>query len=97
MNYTIPRLSSVDEPGPGWRPVVDGEGRRLKPIVKCQCGDFVGLGAHHVHADGKVTPSLYHPDSDSNIARGGYRHCGWHVYVTLADYDDGEFPPVAKP
>lgn len=87
VSYTIPRLASIDDPGPGWRPVIDRLSNKAKPTVKCACGQMLGLGGHHVHADGTVTPSVWHD-------RGG---CDWHFNITLADYDQGEFPPAVAP
>lgn len=88
VSYTIPRLASIDDPGPGWRPVVDGAGNQSKPHIKCGgCGHIIGISRHHVHADGTVTPSVWHDP-------GG---CDWHFNIKLADYDQGEFPPAVAP
>lgn len=90
----IPRLTDLDKApnAPGWYAII-GPVRvdtqcptRLKPIIRCNCGELMGIGDHHVHADGRVTASFYD--------RNG---CGWHVYLKLLDYDQGEFPPEGKP
>jgi hypothetical protein len=73
---------------PAWFSVRDKDGKTLKPIIRCNCGYFCGLGLHHVHADGTVTASFFHtPECDPG------RGCGWHVYLKLLDYDQGDFPP----
>lgn len=96
MNVEIPRLLEHDDPGPGWIAVSDGDGKPLKPLIKCQCGKICGIGLHHVHPDGRITASFYHSEA-SEFTEGGriYRHtpgCGWHVFLKLKDYDRGEFP-----
>jgi len=45
-----------------------------------------------------VTASFYHAEF-AEWSEGGrtYRHepgCGWHVFLKLKVYDQGEFPPV---
>ena len=83
----IPRLKDIDKtPGvPGWMPVLSN-GKRAKPVIRCNCGELMGIGDHHVYADGRVTASFYDRDG-----------CGWHVFLKLLDYDQGEFPPDGKP
>jgi hypothetical protein len=84
----IPRLQSEDHGAvgqPGWFAVLYN-GKRAKPVIQCNCGQLMGIGDHHVHADGRVTASFYDRDG-----------CGWHVFLKLLDYDQGEFPPTAKP
>lgn len=96
----IPRLLTDDwdhnEPGPGWYAVTSG-GKPAKPLVKCKCGTVTGIGLHHVYADGRVMQSYFDSPATS-FEHGGktYTHpagCGWHVYIKLGDYDQGEFPP----
>jgi hypothetical protein len=90
MIAEIPRITDHHlNPGdPGWTQPVTPDGRKCKPIVRCNCGFFCGLGLHHVHADGTVTASFYHtPQCDPG------RGCGWHVHLKLKDYDGGEFKP----
>lgn len=81
-------------PGPCWFPTVNSAGVHLKPVIKCRCGAIFGLGLHHVHADGRVTASFYHPINagDAGCADSG-PGCGFHEFIELADYDGGEFPP----
>jgi hypothetical protein len=102
MSVTIPKLADDDieqrPNAPGWfQPVrrtgIDAYGR-VKPVIRCNCGMFCGIGLHHVHPDGRVTASFYHkkgpagsPDYSSPDG------CEWHVFLTLADYHGGEFPP----
>lgn len=97
---TIPHLTDHEAAGPGWFSVVTGEDRRpCKPHIKCLCGEISGIGLHHVHADGRVTASFYHSEQQKFMHNGksydqGRPGCGWHVFLILADYHDGEFPPV---
>ena len=78
---------------PGWIQPVNTEGKKLKPVIRCNCGHWSGIGLHHVHADGTVTASFFHdaaPHPEIGYAGGG---CGWHVFLKLKDYDQGDFPP----
>lgn len=95
----IPRLKGDDRAtAPGWLPVQKyGTEERLKPLIRCKCGIITGIGFHHVHADGRVTASFYDSKESTFVHNGKkYNHppgCGWHVYIKLADYDQGDFPP----
>ena len=96
MNVEIPK-GNYDSPGPCWWPIQDSQGNRCRPLIKCQCGKVCGIGLHHVHADGTVTASFF-DSTDSSFQHNGktYSHtpgCGWHVFLKLADYDQGEFLP----
>jgi hypothetical protein len=98
LNITIPK-GNYDSPGPCWIPTERYDnGGPAKPIIKCECGHVTGIGLHHVHADGRVTASFFHSKESSFVHKGKtYTHdpgCGWHVFLTLADYDKGDFPPV---
>ena len=73
---------------PGWIQPVDENGKKLRPLIRCNCGWFVGIGLHHVHTDGTVTDSFLH-DKASDQERG----CGWHVFLKLKDWIGGEFKP----
>ena len=99
MNVEIPHI--VDDGSgdwnqanaPGWIQPVNTEGKKLKPVIRCNCGHWSGIGLHHVHADGTVTASFFHdaaPHPEIGYAGGG---CGWHVFLKLKDYDQGDFPP----
>ena len=96
MLTEIPK-GDYDAPAPCWIPtcyVKDGETVKLKPLIKCNCGHISGIGLHHVHADGTVTASFFHdsaPHPDIGYAGGG---CGWHVWLKLLDYNEGDFPPM---
>lgn len=101
---TIPKLNASDDDyhlagKPGWFPVREhGTGKKLKPHIRCNCGEVSGIGLHHVHADGKVTRSYFHATAQELAAMGdkgkGFAPgCGWHVFLILADYDEGDFPP----
>lgn len=92
MNVEIPR-GDYDSPAPCWVPRTYA-GKTVKPAIKCQCGQVRNIGLHHVHADGTVTASFFHdaaPHPEIGYAGGG---CGWHVFLKLKDYDQGDFPPV---
>lgn len=96
----IPKGAPDDDyrgPGrPAWFPVTEwGTGKRLKPLIRCNCGHLSGIGLHHVHADGTVTASYFHA-TKAQHAQGDDTGCGWHVYLKLKDYDWGEFPPRQK-
>lgn len=67
---------------PAWRSV-----QNHKPIIRCNCGLWVGLGNHAVHADGIVTASFYHLKSEKDPTG-----CGWHVNIRLAGWSGGEWP-----
>jgi hypothetical protein len=96
MNVEIPR-GDWDSLGPCWIPM-EYEGKPKRPLIKCQCGERTNIGLHHVHADGTVTASYFHSADRKFIDHGKeYEHepgCGWHVFLKLKDYDQGEFPPV---
>lgn len=74
------------------------EGVPAKPAIKCMCGEICYIGLHHVHEDGRVTESFYHSKASEFEFQGRkYAHdpgCGWHVYLTLKDYECGDFPSV---
>lgn len=98
MDITIPK-GYHDSPGPCWLSISDANGKELKPLIKCQCGKVCGIQLHHVHSDGKVTASFYH-SANASFQHGGktYQHkpgCGWHVFLTLADWTGTEFLPEA--
>jgi len=94
MATEIPKLVGDFDHGPEfagqpcWIQPVNSAGTKLKPIIRCNCGWFCGIGLHLVHADGTVTASFYHT-RESDPDRG----CGWHVWLKLLDYDGGEFLP----
>lgn len=103
----IPKIDFDDETKPGWIPTQTTEGKPCKPLIRCQCGTHQGIGLHHVHADGRVTASFFHAaahelQKDANgyfFMHKGKRYstvpgCGWHVFLKLKDYDQGDFPPV---
>jgi len=78
---------------PAWLQPEDTDGNKLKPLIRCNCGLWCGLGLHHVHADGTVTASFYH-SSGTNYAIGeSPEGCGWHVFLKLQGWNGGEFLP----
>ena len=82
-----------DDPTPCWIPVVNTEGKHLKPVIRCNCGAYCGIGLHHVHADGTVTASFYHKRGTDYSVGESPDGCEWHVFLKLQDYDWGDFPP----
>lgn len=81
---------------PVWAPMVSyGDHQPLKPIIRCNCGKWVELKLHHVHANGTITASFYHKRG-TNLAIGESPDgCEWHVFLQLLDYNCGDFPPEA--
>jgi hypothetical protein len=86
----IPKLEhfeSINVPNsPGWIQTVDQAGNHLKPVIRCNCGMYLGIGLHHVHPDGRVTASFFHQKSDKDP-----NGCGWHVYIELQNWSGEEF------
>ena len=37
---------------PAWSQAITLEGVKCRPTIRCNCGRWCGIGAHHVHADG---------------------------------------------
>lgn len=95
----IPRgyVGDSETPGPCWIACVDTEGRPVKPAIRCNCQKYVGIGLHHVHADGRVTASFFHSKGTNWRIGEDPEGCGWHVNIELADYDQGDFPAEAMP
>ena len=83
----IPKINKARDNYPCWVPVMDLDNNIIKPNIMCICGQYCGIGKHHVHADGRVTASFYHKHPEDP------KGCGWHVYLKLMDYDRGSFPP----
>jgi len=87
----IPRGRFDDKSlAPAWLPCVEGDDKKpCRPIIRCKCGKLMGIGLHHVHADGRVTASFYHaaPAPDP---------CGFHEFLELEGWDGGEFPPEVR-
>ena len=69
------------------------DGKTLKPVIRCNCGQWSGIGLHHVHADGTVTASFYHKKGTNYAIGEDPNGCEWHVWLKLLDYDGGDFPP----
>lgn len=102
----IPR-GNYDSPAPCWIPNERYDnGAPAKPSIKCQCGKVSGIELHHVHADGTVTASFFHASAQQLqhdgsgyfFQNGGKKYytepgCGWHVFLNLESYDQGDFPP----
>jgi len=92
----IPKITDFhNEPNdPGWFCPKTKDGQVLKPVIRCNCGNFCGIGLHHVHADGSVTASFYHKKGTDFKIGESPEGCEWHVYLKLKDYDQGEFLPT---
>ena len=84
---TIPKWNGSDEMKPPyWVDTFNSSGARIRPTVRCNCGEHTNIGNHHIHVDGAVTASYYHKFPDG-------RGCGWHVFLKLANWDGGELKP----
>ena len=77
---------------PAWAQPVDTDGNKLKPIIRCNCGKWSGIGLHHVHTDGTVTQSFFHA-TKAEHPMGTDDGCGWHVMLVLDGWNGGDFPP----
>ena len=75
---------------PVWYPTIR-DGKPAKPIIRCNCGLFIGMALHHVFPDGQVRASFFHSRGTNSTIGEDPRGCGWHVYLKLKDYDRGEF------
>lgn len=96
QTITIPRVKEGENwylaNKPAWAPCTRG-GKPAKPLIRCNCGVWSGIGLHHVHADGTVTASFYHKQGTNYAVGESPDGCGWHVFLKLQDYDQGEFLP----
>jgi len=97
----IPRIATEEDlrsgkKEAGWWPHNWG-GKPARPIIRCICGKVCHITLHHVHVDGTVTASFFDSKDSSFVENGRtYHHtpgCGWHVWLKLKDYDQGEFLP----
>lgn len=73
-----------DALAPAWIPVVDSQGRTVKPVIRCACGRLASIRLHHLHADGRVTASFLE------------HSCGFHEFLELDGWSGGEFPPEPR-
>lgn len=95
----IPK-GDYDKPeiAPAWLPIQMRNDKDelvpAKPIIRCRCGQLMGIGLHHVHPDGRVTASFYHPETP-HVAGSTANEpgCGFHEFLELEGYDGPEFPP----
>lgn len=88
---SIPKTNEENSNYPCWIPVVNPEGERIRPAVRCKCGSYCSIQLHHIHEDGTVTASFYHQKADGQ--KEPHIGCEWHVYLKFEDYDWGEFKP----
>ena len=99
MNVEIPEAEPYNDATywqpnhPAWIQPVDSDGKKLKPVIRCNCGQWSGIGLHHVHADGTVTASFFHATKTQH-PQGDSSGCGWHVFLKLLGYTGGDFPPT---
>ena len=80
----IPEWTQGDEwraKSPAWMQA-EQDGKLLKPTIRCNCGQWSGIGLHHVHADGRVTQSFFHA-TKAQHPMGDDSGCGWHVFLIL--------------
>jgi hypothetical protein len=101
MNVTIPHGGEDFWDGiknaPCWKQPVDSSGQKCKPLIRCNCGAVTGIGLHQVHADGRVTASYFHATKAQVPSTTQEDGCGWHVFLTLAEYNGGEFLSESAP
>ena len=84
---SIPKCNEAHDNYPCWVETVNSKSEHVKPSIICKCGNYCGIRNHHIHADGRVTASFFHRNPPDP------KGCGWHVFLTLEDYDCGEFKP----
>lgn len=78
---------------PGWMQVIDSKGKKIKPLIRCNCGKWCGIKLHHVHPDGRITASFYDADQFDKNKQLIYKGCGWHVYIELENWTGEEYLP----
>ena len=78
---------------PAWEQPVTQDGLLCRPIIRCNCGRWCGIGGHHVHVDGTITASFFHAHSSTGLKWSSEDGCGWHVFLKLKGYSGGEFTP----
>lgn len=81
----IPKANEEKSNFPCWIAVKNESGEERRPYVKCKCGQVMGVGNHHVHANGELTRSFYHSHGPSP--------CGFHEYLIFEGYDGSEWLP----
>lgn len=72
---SLPRLTTRDDPGPGWWPV-RRSGKR-SAWMRCPHGHGAYLGNHTIAVDGRVTPSVVCVGGDD------CQGCDFHEVVVL--------------
>jgi hypothetical protein len=98
----IPQGSYDDEAlKPAWLPISKRDAAGVlvpaKPVIRCACGDLIGIGLHHVHADGRVTASFYHHWDEGTEGFKAYGPgCGFHETLELDGWTGGEFAPEPR-
>ena len=90
----IPKANKIEEYPyadnfPCWLPVQDKDENIVRPMIICNCGVYTGVNAHHIHKDGRITASYYHPKEVNGYPNG----CGWHVFLKMKDWIGLEFLP----
>lgn len=87
----IPKANEEHDNFPCWVAVVGySDHKERRPIIRCRCGKYMGIGRHHVHKDGRVTASFFHRDGEAENDNKG---CGFHEYIELQGYTGSEWPP----
>lgn len=92
----IPK-GEYDEANPEGKPAwldMHQDGKRIKPLIRCNCGQLCGIGLHHVHPDGTVTASFYHSKGTNTAIGQDPNGCEWHVHLKLLDWTGEDFPPT---
>ena len=73
----IPKANEDRSNYPCWKGVSTMDGRSLKPLLYCKCGQVFGLGNHSIDIEGNISPSVWHRDNNG---------CGFHEYLKLDGY-----------
>jgi len=94
MLTDIPKFSNSrkDQKAGTWRRILflAADGFHWSAVVWCpDCAKPMSLVNHTITPDGKVSPSVGHPES--------YAPCPWHTHVTLLGWRDDPIPPAPEP
>jgi len=94
----IPRIDNWNEDTailnhPAWTSLQDTKGNTVKPIIRCNCGRWFNIKAHHLHPDGTVTASFFDTDLINDKKEIIHKGCGWHVFIKLEEWTGQEFLP----
>jgi len=86
----IPKANEENSNFPCWIPISDINGINIKPIIRCKCGEYYGIGTHEIKSSGMVHPSVHHKNRDGKNSNDN-KGCGFHHYIRLLDWDGSIF------